>query len=414
MLGMTMDLVILLMCLLGVSSAVQINCPNRCMCLPENTVVCSKMDLTGIPPNIPEDTEHLDLSDNLIQRIQTQQFSHMKKLKRIVLNRNRVFVIRPFAFEGLPSLKNIEIMENPINRLKSHSFSGLSGMESIDLSYNKIETIEADVFAGSSNIRRISFNYNPLKIIKSHAFRNLTGVRELFFVLHDGDLTTIEPDAFDGLSNVGTLTIMNPSVKKLGKYTFRGLRNVHTLNVAASDIATIEPQAFDGTEVIKKVNLNEIGIKVIKPFAFYGMKDIGTLNLADNPITDLLPGSLYGLAGNVGHLDFGNSRFTCDCNLYWLTGYDEDELSRKHVRTITCGAPASYNGTSVTDVNFSEQHCAPVVVPSEPEPDEERRQNQLENEKRSSPDGSDSVKAALSTLLLCTTSAILRAYSCVN
>lgn len=355
-----LTVLVVLSCVAGARNK---DCPDFCFC-SNSAVMCKNAELTAIPTGFPADTAHLDLSNNLISEVRTEQFAGLTKLQSIRLSNNRVFYIRPHAFRGLPELKEILIQENPLEVLNAHAFSDLHSVDMIDLSFNKINAIKQYAFASSSGINQLNLNFNPLRIIETRAFSNLSNVRTLSIA--KTELTEVQSDAFNGLSHVQNL-IITSKMSNIPKHAFRGLQNVRTLQVTCADNATIDTLAFDGADSIEYVEL--YGVVKVERFAFYGMTNVGNLNLNDD-VEMLDFASLVGLAGELERLDLGESRFNCNCYWQWVNKYDSTMLSREHLQKIVCKAPPKYNGLSVTDVNFEEMDCLPIALPNLPDKEE--------------------------------------------
>uniref|UniRef100_A0A8C6NQ27 Leucine rich repeat containing 3Ca n=1 Tax=Nothobranchius furzeri TaxID=105023 RepID=A0A8C6NQ27_NOTFU len=104
-------------------------CSKRCYCseseLGGKTVRCSNLQLTEIPEDIPNDTQHFYLDFNLLTSVPTN------------------------AFVGLTHLVELDLSHNELSQLELGAFRGLSSsLQFLDLSSNKLKKFNPDAFEG--------------------------------------------------------------------------------------------------------------------------------------------------------------------------------------------------------------------------------------------------------------------------
>lgn len=108
--------------------------------------------------------ELLDLSFNIIERINGDIFSPLKKLQKIVLRDNKIKVIPDNLFQNMPKLITIHLMGNQISDVPVTAFRG-TPLKNLNLSNNKI-TYLVDNFClelqnSGGRLKKFLFDPNP-------------------------------------------------------------------------------------------------------------------------------------------------------------------------------------------------------------------------------------------------------------
>lgn len=105
------------------------SCSKSCYCseseISGKTVRCSNLQLTEIPQDIPNDTQHIYLDFNLLTTVPAN------------------------AFAGLPHLVELDLSHNELSHLEPGAFQGLgSSLQFMDLSFNKLVNFNPEAFEG--------------------------------------------------------------------------------------------------------------------------------------------------------------------------------------------------------------------------------------------------------------------------
>ncbi|XP_055686975.1 peroxidasin isoform X2 [Lutzomyia longipalpis] len=142
-------------------SGVRGECPNRCSCI-QQTVRCTRLELQDIP-DVPPDTNIIDLRYNRIREIPSRAFYGKTRLHTIFLNENQVLSIEATAFDGLPSLKYLYLNNNRISHVAPNAFKDLDKLQSLFLYNNRLTTIPEGILNGMRNLRRLRLDGNALE-----------------------------------------------------------------------------------------------------------------------------------------------------------------------------------------------------------------------------------------------------------
>ncbi|XP_055701010.1 peroxidasin isoform X2 [Phlebotomus papatasi] len=158
-------------------SGVRGECPSRCSCI-QQTVRCTRLELQGIP-DVPADTNIIDLRYNRIREIPPRAFYGKTHLHTIFLNENQVSSIEEGAFEGLPSLKYLYLNNNRIQRVAPNAFKDLDKLQSLYLQFNEISNLTNAPFVHLSHLSRLFLYNNRLTTIPEGLLNGPRSLRRL-------------------------------------------------------------------------------------------------------------------------------------------------------------------------------------------------------------------------------------------
>ncbi|XP_041987312.1 peroxidasin [Aricia agestis] len=144
-------------------------CPPKCHCVG-NAVRCLHQDLKAIP-KAPAEAHTLDLRFNLIYDIAPDIFSHLHRLRSLLLNDNKLRELRSGVFYGLRRLKYLFLYRNRIQHIDSDVFHGMVHLEQLYLHVNEIHQIEPETFSNLPRLERLYLHNNNLKTIPPGSFR---------------------------------------------------------------------------------------------------------------------------------------------------------------------------------------------------------------------------------------------------
>ncbi|XP_067132916.1 adhesion G protein-coupled receptor A3 isoform X2 [Centruroides vittatus] len=128
-------------------------CPSVCKCGPIKSrtpdriklgqrITCAMTDVTSVGDflleEMPRDTIYLDLSRNLISKIQEGAFLNLSNVEKLDLSHNKLASLSARMFESLTSLQRLILEHNAISRLPKGVFNYMISLKTIDLSSNPL------------------------------------------------------------------------------------------------------------------------------------------------------------------------------------------------------------------------------------------------------------------------------------
>ncbi|XP_004608124.2 toll-like receptor 10 [Sorex araneus] len=144
---------------------------------------CSHMLLTTVPADLTSSTTTLDLSHNLLIRLQSSDFRSMSRLQVLILCHNRLQQLDVRVFESNQELSYLDLSHN---QLKIVTWYRLASLRHLDLSFNDFDTLPVGEELGNmlhlevlglsgAKIQKSAFQ----KIAHLHLNTILLGLREL-------------------------------------------------------------------------------------------------------------------------------------------------------------------------------------------------------------------------------------------
>ena len=261
-------------------------------------------DLDGA--NLLTNLNSLDLSWNLIRRVESDDFNGMSKLNELDLRGNKITKIEAGDFQGLTGLQELVLRDNSISRLAAGSFAGMPNLDSLSLSVNLLASIEPEFFSGLEDLQGLSLGYNRITTLNSEDFAALPKLKYLglnnnsISRIHVGDLdgfsslelllldtnslSTIEPGTFDRLSSLRTLNLASNNIRDIEREDFRGLTNLTRLELQRNSLRRIDKGDFDELPNLQTLNLGSNAIESVEPGAFSSLKNLTELRLSSPPL----------------------------------------------------------------------------------------------------------------------------------
>ena len=197
--------------------------------------------------NIFENLEKLDLSQNMLENVGSDDFKGLSKLLYLNLSFNRIASIDPSAFISQKSLKIINLSKNKIYILDRFTFHEMSQLKYIDLSFNSIEHLDKDTFCGLNELSTLSLNNNNLQTLHPDILKNL---KKLTLVqLSNNYLDSIDSKLFQGLNNLKKIDLASNNISYLDKTTFKQLPDLNIINISSNNIENIDEYLFEDTKL---------------------------------------------------------------------------------------------------------------------------------------------------------------------
>ncbi|XP_050073401.1 peroxidasin isoform X1 [Anopheles maculipalpis] len=154
-----------------------VGCPSKCSC-QQRTVRCIKQQLDKVP-EMPPDTNIIDLRYNHIRELPTGAFDGLRHLHTIFLNENQLTKIHSGAFRDQPSLKYLYLNRNRIDTIASDAFISLNRLHSMYLHFNNLSRLEPQTFSNMASLERLYLHGNQIKTIPEGSFKQLSSLRRL-------------------------------------------------------------------------------------------------------------------------------------------------------------------------------------------------------------------------------------------
>ncbi|KFO72927.1 Leucine-rich repeat neuronal protein 4, partial [Cuculus canorus] len=271
------------------------------------TLQLTNSSLTSFPICLPETLETLDLSNNLLEEVNSTEIANLPRLRVLSLRQNHLWSVR-WGPEALSSLL------------------------SLDLGFNKLSSVPSCHSSSLPNLRWLSLAGNPLIEIQPLAFScypqlqflNLSGT-----LLGQDDSRGIRESAF-------AISI------SLSEATSRPGNTIKTLDLSGTFLEKIQPEWTRDLPNLRSLHLTRMSrLRSLDTDFIKSMPDLRDLNCQDSYSLDFVRTEMFDSAPHLSHLSFENCNLSsfnpwninssdsitinlygnpliCDCQLSWL------------------------------------------------------------------------------------------------
>lgn len=198
----------------------------------KKTADCKNTAVTNVPNGLSSELQVLDLSNNYVPEIQSNEFvaANLRNLHKLFIKNSTLKQLTRDSLKGLEILIELDLSFNLLKVLPRSVFNSLVKLRALMLNNNKIELLEDGLFRNLKFLHKIELKENALIKIESKAFYNLPVLTQIYL---DGNrLNVLKRDCFHHLEKLTSLSLkLNPwnctcELKQFRDFTFE--RNLYT------------------------------------------------------------------------------------------------------------------------------------------------------------------------------------------
>jgi Leucine-rich repeat (LRR) protein len=254
---------------------------------------------------------YLDLTQNMIEKVESAAFDSIRGLKVVKLNKNGLVNV---SFGVVK--KQIEILYLSYNKIRvitRDMFKSLVELIFLELDWNNIESIAADAFDGNQKIKKLSLKSNKLKSIdfRSASILFLSLERNQFeevktenclegfdslklLNLDMNNISNIESNSFNGIArSIYAISLMHNHLKEISGYVFSNatFTSLKILALHANEIEHLDAEVYKTLGGLNQLWLSFNKMKVLDENMFFYMKSLEILTLNNQMIKNLSNGN---------------------------------------------------------------------------------------------------------------------------
>lgn len=188
----------------------------------------------------------LNLRLNQIESVLRGSLYALFTLEMLDLSFNLIERIDPYSFENLPILVELDLGSNQLSYLDPYTFYGLGSLRYLNLSSNRIESIDKRLFSFTVNLIYLDLDYNSLKIIEDGTFLALNYLKYLY--LNSISVEEISSTLFDGLSSFESIWVSDEM--------FESSINVINLVTSLIKYSKVLKASKTGVDYYNSLNIN--------------------------------------------------------------------------------------------------------------------------------------------------------------
>lgn len=325
---------------------------SECECNTINSSIVSKCSFSqDVPINfeMPVSIKTLDLSQNNLTNIGP---INSTTLEQLLLNKNAIKQLNSGIF-NLPELKSLDLSDNLLEKLQPDLFKTTTKLENLYLANNKLSITSQLNFSYLVNLRSINLDNNFVgPDIELRSLFNGTGLGLPYTIqaisINGINLTDIPYDFFEPIKNtLKELSVSNNSLTKFFKLPtsleYLDISNNPIKKLNISDFPIYEPLVYLRVLKMNNLEIEEVPKNIFSCLILYelqlannkNLKEFSNLTFGRQVLYDSydflvknitfrgsnlssLDESLSVLFQRVERLDLQNNPWNCDCRLAWV------------------------------------------------------------------------------------------------
>uniref|UniRef100_A0A8B9PR42 Toll-like receptor 4 n=1 Tax=Apteryx owenii TaxID=8824 RepID=A0A8B9PR42_APTOW len=202
--------------------------------VPNITFRCMGLNFSGVPTQIPNTTQNLDLSFSHLKSLSSNYFSSVCELQLLDLTRCHIHTIEDNSFKDLYNLSTLILTANNFKYLGPAAFYGLTSLRRLVLVENNISSLTDLPIGHLHTLQELNVGHNNIASLKlPKYFANLTSLRHLSLL--SNKITYISRGDLDALREANRFNL--------------------TLVLSLNDIKYIQPGSF------AKIHLGELALR---------------------------------------------------------------------------------------------------------------------------------------------------------
>ncbi|XP_054769246.2 toll-like receptor 3 [Lytechinus pictus] len=312
-----------------------------------HTLILAKNKFGYLPTTAFQDLRSLkvlDFTNNRIAKIGTTW--DIPSLLTLDLTSNLIFRINDGNFYGLSNLTELTISSNPINVIKNNAFSGVENLQTLTMQSlttigsgsgrpfrNLVQLISLDLSGSNMNPSTNFFKglvflktlklrktlLTPLKLWDN--FRNASVLDTLFGLeylsLSSNTLNGLIPGSFQNLTSLTRLLLEKCGIFQLPVGLFENLVSLRYLYLTRNNIKVLSASHFFGLHSLGTLLLDNNAIKEIEVDLFKHTPKISYVYFPYNLISVVHEGTVLPTV----MLDISNNPLSCVCEMQWFMSY---------------------------------------------------------------------------------------------
>lgn len=252
----------------------------------------------------------LDLSHNILGKIEEGSFQWLPRLETLILVENNIKHLTRDTFQGLQSLKSLQLTKalvkghisaTPI--IDDFSFQPLTTLESLVLRNTAIREITTQTFTGLTSLKELDLSWCSclsLKSITNETFVSLAASPLRKLNLTGAAVVQISPGGFSTLKNLTVLLLDSNFIKQiLTGREFEGLGQLEEIHMSLNyQKVNLSSASFAAVPRLKVLTLGKSLTSTalnVDPSPFSPLVNLTFLDLSNNNIANIRRTLLKGL-----------------------------------------------------------------------------------------------------------------------
>lgn len=315
---------------------------------------------------------HIDLSSNKINQIDSDTFPEENQLQILDLSFNNITSLNVKMFQKLTKLQKLFLKNNQITEIIPFVFHRMEQLNEIDVSFNKIKMIDYFGFSGAVNLKTVYLANNQITTVMKQMFDKRSKIE--YLDVSNNLFMTLSADTFEFLSNLQHFDISNNLIEELKSNTFDGVTGLQHLNLSCNSLTEIKSGTFSHQTNLRILDLSNNKLTILNTnILSMSSNQLRILSFAHNHVRELIDFTLDRLP-NAIITGIDSNHLSCLHFEHILESFTPDKLGT-FSNTINCS-----NSRSIT-VKISEfEHSTTTILPNKKMITTTEMEEQMESE----------------------------------
>ena len=350
-------------------------------------VDCQSRNLTDLTNlDIPDKTEVLDLSRNLLEHIIDSSLTWEAPLNELFLSHNMIRNISSSAFKKLKGLQVLDLSNNQLTFLQPSIFHPLLHLKTLSLSHNHLTQLHHDLFPTPHLLSSLDLSSNPLHDLTQAVPGPLSHLSNLLSLdMSNCSLNRLHIAFLQNSTQLTELRLSNNLLDYIPTTTlFDARATLQLLDLSQNPVTHLPSHGFHGQYGLKTLILNSMPeLEKIEALAFHDLHSLNNLECRNNQklsyihtksfrdnlyqerldrlsILDLSGNNLTNLSedlldwSSLESIHLAGNPWACSCSLNWLASLSASESLSDQP---TCASPSNLVTEPVYVLLYP--HCSP-------------------------------------------------------
>lgn len=188
-------------------------------------------------------------------------------------------------FRVFPELKVIVVLYSSVTSVEENNFNGLSKLKKLLLESNKIEHVAVKAFVDLVSLEYLKLNYNKIQFFEENTFVSLKALKELYF--SGNNIASLHPKLFAPLVKVEFIGFSKNKISGLDENIFDTLTNLKKIDMASNKLEIIPKDLFKNNFKLDQIKMQENKIKLIDASMFNHLTDLEFVDFDGNVCVSL-------------------------------------------------------------------------------------------------------------------------------
>ncbi|KAM6083024.1 leucine-rich repeat neuronal protein 4 [Chlamydotis macqueenii] len=287
------------------------------------TLQLTSSSLTAFPVCLPEALQTLDLSNNLLEEVNSTELANLPQLRVLSLRQNHLQAVR-WGSEALSSLLSLDLSFNKLSSVPSCHSSSLPNLRWLSLAGNPLIEIQPLAFSCYPQLQFLNLSATLLGQDDSR------GIRESAFAI-----STSPSEAANRPGNtINVLDLSGTFLEKIQPEWTRDLPNLRSLHLTKMPrLRSLDTNFLKSTPDLRELNCQDSrSLGLVRTEMFDSAPHLRHLSFENCNLSSFNPWNINSSDSIVINL-YGNP-LLCDCQLSWLFSTPEKVVLQKAWETF--------------------------------------------------------------------------------